>query len=289
MIGTPTNAADVLCAAVRAAGSPVCVGLDPVLESIPGDIGEAAPHDRIESFSRGVLEAVRGISPAIKFQSACYERYGWQGVRALENAMKIARDLGFVVILDAKRGDIGISATHYAAAACNAGAHFITVNGYLGVSGIQPFLKEKLGVFVLVRTSNPDSAAIQAEALKAGGTVADLMASSVSRLGTTSLGSCGLSDVGAVVGATQSSEGAALRRNMPDQILLIPGFGAQGGKADDIRSMVRPSQSFEHAGVLVTASRSVIYPERGGIPWQDAIRAAAVDFATQIRTVTTVG
>lgn len=286
MTGSETNAADVLVAAVRAAGSPVCVGLDPVIENIPDAVAGDTPHDRIENFSRGVIEAVARISPAIKFQSACYERYGWQGVRALERAMRVARDLGFVVILDAKRGDIGISAAHYAASAGNAGANFVTVNGYLGASGIRPFVEQNLGVFVLVRTSNPDSAPIQAQSLASGGTVAELMASSVCDLGAARIGEYGLSDVGAVVGATQSAEAAALRRRMPDQIFLVPGFGAQGGKADDIRSMIRPKHEFERAGVLVTASRSVIYPADRGRPWQDAVRAAATDFAQQIRSVT---
>lgn len=285
MIGAATHAADALSAAIRTAGSPVCVGLDPVVENIPGEAGGGVPHERIERFSRGVLEAVAGIAPSVKFQSACYERYGWEGVRSLERSMRAARDLGLVVILDAKRGDIGISAAHYAASASNAGAHFVTVNGYLGASGVRPFLERNLGVFVLVRTSNPDSAAIQAQALKSGGTVAELLAATVQDLGADRIGSCGLSDVGAVVGATQSAEAEALRQRMPDQMFLVPGFGAQGGKPEDVRSMIRPSQKPDKAGVLVTASRSVIYPAGRETRWQDAIRTAATEFAHQIRSV----
>jgi len=196
--------------------------------------------------------------------------------------MRLARELGFVVILDAKRGDIGISATHYAAAAKSAGAHFVTVNGYLGPSGIEPFLNESLGVFVLVRTSNPDSAAFQSSRTQSGGTIAELMATSVRDLGKSRLGTAGLSDVGAVVGATQSSEAASLRRLMPEQIFLIPGFGAQGGTAEDVRAMGRSGKMFDEAGVLVTASRTVIYPKSGGSTWHESIRLAAREFAGQV-------
>ncbi|MBN8598325.1 MAG: orotidine-5'-phosphate decarboxylase [Planctomycetes bacterium] len=284
---TPTktaNASDAIVRAIRTAGSPVCVGLDPVLEKIPAQVDGATGWERVESFSRGVIESVRGIAPALKFQSACYERYGWEGVRVLERSMRLARELGFVVVLDAKRGDIGISASHYAAAARHQGAHFVTVNGYLGVSGIEPFLNEGLGVFVLVRTSNPDSGAFQSARTDGGATVAELMASSVRTLGSTRVGISGLSAVGAVVGATQSAEAAALRRIMPDQIFLIPGFGAQGGTAEDVRAMLRPDKQPHEAGVLVTASRSVLYPKTQATDWRAAVREAAGEFAQQVRT-----
>ncbi|MGH7241831.1 MAG: orotidine-5'-phosphate decarboxylase [Phycisphaerales bacterium] len=278
-----SRAADLLHDAVRASGSPICVGLDPVVENIPAEIQGSNAPDRIEAFSRTVLEAVRGIAPVVKFQSACFERYGWEGVRALERSMHLARQLGFVVILDAKRGDIGISAAHYAAAASASGAHFVTVNGYLGASGIEPFLKEQLGVFVLVRTSNPDSASFQAVATREHGTVAELMARVVAKLGSERMGLAGLSDVGAVVGATQSNEAAALRHLMPEQIFLIPGFGAQGGSAADVRAMARPGRRIEESGVLVTASRSIIYPKHESGSWQVAVHGAATSFAAEIR------
>lgn len=279
------RASDEFVAKVRASGSPACVGLDPVLEKLPPAIARGSEAEAIETFSRGVIDAVAGVVPAVKFQSACFERYGWQGVRALESSMKRAREAGLVVILDAKRGDIGISAAHYAAAAQHAGAHFVTVSGYLGVSGIEPFLAAGLGVFVLVRTSNPDSARVQSQKLAQGGTVAEAMAGVVRELGSGHAGAEGLSDVGAVVGATQAREGAALRELMPQQIFLIPGFGAQGGSVKDICTMVRPGEAMERAGVLATASRSVLYPESaaGGAEWQGTIRDAARRFADEIR------
>ncbi|MBS0188543.1 MAG: orotidine-5'-phosphate decarboxylase [Planctomycetes bacterium] len=276
--------ADLLSRAIASKGSPVCVGLDPVLEQFDASVAGSTIADRFSYFSRAVIDAAAPHTPAVKFQSACYERFGWEGVRVLEHAMRYARDNGLTVILDAKRGDIGISAAHYAAGAKNAGAHIVTVNGYLGTSGIIPFLEAGLGVFVLVRTSNPDSATIQSQRLVGGTSVAELMGHTVAELGRNYIGHTGLSSVGAVVGATQSAEAASLRALMPDQIFLIPGFGAQGGTADDIREMVRKRQPPEQAGVVVTASRSVIYP-KGTKSWKDNVAAAAADFASQIKSV----
>ncbi|MBY0113239.1 MAG: orotidine-5'-phosphate decarboxylase [Phycisphaerales bacterium] len=278
--------ADLLVQAISSKGSPVCVGLDPALEQLPEATRRDDPVEAIEMFSRGVIDAVAPHVPAIKFQSACYERHGWRGMRVLESCMHHARNLGLVVVLDAKRGDIGISSNHYAAAAAGAGAHFVTVNGYLGLSGVEPFLNAGLGVFVLVRTSNPDSAAVQSEKLASGATVAEHMAGLVHTLGVAHIGAAGLSAVGAVVGATQSREAGALRALMPDQIFLIPGYGAQGGTADDIRVMRRASQPPEKSGVLVTASRSVIYAKATeGQHWLEAVGTAAKNLAHEIRDV----
>lgn len=273
--------ADRLDAAIRAVGSPVCVGLDPVIASIAEAVKARRPDavGVIGDFCTGVLKAVAGLVPAVKFQAACFERYGPGGVEALERGMELARSLGLVVVLDAKRGDIGISAEHYAAAGAGLGADAITVNGYLGPSTVEPYLSAGLGVFVLVRTSNPDSDLIQAHRLADGRSVAELMADTVAGLGRTRVGSARLSDVGAVVGATKSSEGAALRARMPDQIFLVPGYGAQGGTAEDIRALLRP----DRRGVLVTASRSVIYAK--GEDWTAAIKSAAKQFADEVRQV----
>ncbi|MDX2117580.1 MAG: orotidine-5'-phosphate decarboxylase [Planctomycetota bacterium] len=272
---------DVLDAAIADIGSPVCVGLDPVLESIPPQVRELSPHapDALRRFSVGVLEAVAGVVPAVKFQSACYERYGSAGVAVLEECMLLARRLGLVVVLDAKRGDIGISAHHYAASAAAAQAHAITVSGYLGGSGIEPFLGAGLGVFVLVRTSNPDSDAVQSKRLQSGESVAEMMGELVATLGSSHVGLCGLSNVGAVVGATKSNDGSALRERMPQQVFLVPGYGAQGGSASDIRPLLRP----DGRGVLVTASRSVIYAAPINHDWRAGIHDAAERMAAEIR------
>ena len=152
---TPKTTAGERLAATLEDAAPVCVGLDPVATRLPAAIEGSDPVEAIERFSTGVLDAVAGVVPCVKIQAACFERYGHRGVAAMERVLARAKDAGFVVIFDAKRGDIGISATHYAAGASAIGADWITLNGYLGEDGITPFLDAGLGVFVLVRTSNP--------------------------------------------------------------------------------------------------------------------------------------
>lgn len=284
--------ADVLSSAIDRVGSPVCVGIDPVLESLPTEVRARhhEPTQAVAEFCRGVLHAVgKGgsggpIVPAVKFQSACFERFGHKGVAVLEEAIVEAVGLGLVVVLDAKRGDISTTAAHYAASAKRTGAHSITVNGYLGRSGITPFLDAGLGVFVLVRTSNPDSDAIQSHRLSDGRTVAEMMADEVAAIGREHRGTSGLSNVGAVVGATKSGEAKALRARLRDQFFLIPGYGAQGGKAEDVRDMMRDGKTPGTRGVLVTASRSVIYASGGG-SWTEAVRGAAEKLAAEVRAI----
>ncbi len=297
---TNLSFADRLSAAIDAphfpAPCPGCVGLDPVFEKLPEPLQNLPPAEAIERFCVGVLEAMvqtdnatdaggaeaRLIVPAVKPQSACFERYGCAGMAALERTIARANDLGFVVILDAKRGDIGISASHYAAAAIGMGAHAITVNGYLGPETIEPYLDAGLGVFVLVRTSNPGSDAVQSARLDDGRTVAQMMANHVATLGETSMGDCGYSNVGAVVGATKPEDAKAMRAHMPRQMFLVPGFGAQGGTVETVRGLLDE----RGGGVLVTASRSVIYPPcKDGDDWQASVRAAASALAEQLRTL----
>lgn len=281
--------ADLLTSAIDRVGSPVCVGIDPVLESLPPELRarHLEPTLAIAEFCRGVLTAIAHPAPivtAVKFQSACFERYGHKGVAVLEGAIAEAVGLGLIVVLDAKRGDISTTAAHYAASAKRTGAHSITVNGYLGRSGITPFLDAGLGTFVLVRTSNPDSDAIQSHRLADGRTVAEMMADEVAAIGYEHRGTCGLSNVGAVVGATKSGEAKALRHRLSDQFFLIPGYGAQGGKAEDVRDMMRDGKSPGTRGVLVTASRSVIYASGSG-SWTDAVRGAASKLADDVKQI----
>ncbi|MEL7472853.1 MAG: orotidine-5'-phosphate decarboxylase [Planctomycetota bacterium] len=280
--------APALVRAIQTKGSPACVGLDPVLDRLPEGIDRLDPARALEAFSTEVLHAVVAHVPAVKVQSACFERYGSPGFAAMERVIMRARDLGLVVIYDAKRGDIGVSARHYAAAAANIGAHAITLSPYLGPETIEPYLKEELGVFVLVRTSNPGSAPMQTPALTSGRGIAQHVASLTTFLGEAWIDpESGLSDVGAVVGATQSSEAAALRAIMPDQVFLVPGYGAQGGTADDIRVMRRPNAAGAHdAGVIVTASRSVIYAApQDGEAWYQAVERAAKDLCDELSDV----
>ncbi len=289
--------ADRLAEALDGAGSPACVGLDPVIERLPAAVRGSAgaswgsEADAIARFCEGVLTACAGVVRVVKPQAACFERYGPAGAGCLAGVCRRARELGFVVLLDAKRGDIGISAEHYAASAFGAeafGADAVTVSPYLGPDTIEPFLgNADRGVFVLVRTSNPGSDAVQSARLADGRTVAEMIAGQVAALGASRRGVCGLTTVGAVVGATKAADAAALRAIMPDTVFLVPGYGAQGGTADDIRGMLRPTRKGPGtSGVLVTASRSVIYPAGGdGADWKDAIAAAAKKLVTELAAV----
>ncbi len=272
---TLEHAADRLQAAVDRVGAPVCVGLDPVVERLPDAIRSMpTPLGAIEAFSLGVLDAVRGIVPCVKIQSACYERYGAEGVALRDRVVGEARVRELEVILDAKRGDIGISADHYAAGLFACGSDWITVHSYLGRDGIVPFLQGGRGAFALVRTSNPGGDQIQARTLDDGATVAEHVAGMVAEIGRDHLGTSGFSALGAVVGATKASEAGRLRELMPEQFFLVPGFGAQGGTADDVRGCFCPGGR----GAVVTASRSVIYASGGGT-WTDAVAEAARKFA----------
>ncbi|RNC80915.1 MAG: orotidine-5'-phosphate decarboxylase [Phycisphaera sp.] len=274
---------DRLHARIAAVGSPTCIGLDPVIERIPEDVRTKSSSDveAVEQFCLGVIDATCEHASAFKPQSACFERFGSAGVAVLERVTSHARSAGVPVVLDAKRGDIGISAAHYAEAVKATGADSVTVNAYLGPSTVEPYLEAGLGVFVLVRTSNPDSDAVQSNELSSGGTVGEMMASHVARLGANRLGESGMSDVGAVVGLTKSADGEALRGLMPRQYFLVPGYGAQGGGAEDLRPLL-----CEQGGVLVNASRSVLYPERGeNERWQDAVARAAKAMHTDLASV----
>lgn len=286
---THSHPADRLARAMDIAGSPACIGLDPVLGSLPSEVGEgrASETEAVERFCIGVLEAVVGVAGVVKPQSACFERYGSAGYAVLERVVGRAKRLGFVVILDAKRGDIGSSAEHYAAGARSMGADWITVSPYMGPSTIEPFLEAGLGVFALCRTSNPDSDRLQT--LDTGGmTVAERTAEMIAEMGAPDCGDSGLSVLGAVVGATKSAvDGAGLRVRMPNQILLVPGVGAQGGTAAEVVPLARPGhKTAGSVGVVVNASRSVLYPRRApGQSWQGAVRQAADQFAGTLQVV----
>ncbi|MGI9014567.1 MAG: orotidine-5'-phosphate decarboxylase [Phycisphaerales bacterium] len=287
--------ADFLLEAVERAGSPVCVGLDPVWERLPDAVRRAVstPPPALERFCVEVIDAVHNIAACIKFQAACFERYGAAGWSALEAAIAHARQRNnqLCVILDAKRGDIGISVEHYAAMAKNIGTHWITANPYLGVDCLQPFLGAGLGVFALVRTSNPGSAAIQSQKLDAGNTVAQHIAAQVAARGAGHLGSCGYSALGAVVGATHPEDAAEFRSIMGQQIFLVPGYGAQGAGADDVRACFNDkdaSATGSASGAIITASRSVIYAfddTDAKDDWQSAVANAATRFAHEIRNI----
>ncbi|MFO0782681.1 MAG: orotidine-5'-phosphate decarboxylase [Phycisphaerales bacterium] len=286
------HASDRLLRRVEAVGAPICVGLDPVWEKLPATLraghaglpSDASAAAALERFSVAVLDAVRGLAPAVKIQAACFERHGAEGYAALARTLAAAHE-GFQVILDWKRGDIGVSAEHYAQASRAAlASDWTTVNSYLGTDGIEPFLQPGAdehghGAFALVRTSNPSGDALQSLRLQDGRTVSEAVADMVAAAGVLRLGSRGYSDLGAVVGATKRADAAALRTRMPRQIFLVPGFGAQGGGVDD----VLPCFNTDGQGALITASRSVIYAFKpDDARWTDSVRRAAEEFHQQI-------
>jgi orotidine-5'-phosphate decarboxylase len=289
-----------LLLAIDRKGSPVCVGLDPVHDRLPAALskridGPDSALSAIAEFCSEVIDAVADSVPAVKLQSACFERYRHEGVEVLYSLIGEAQDRGLITILDAKRGDIGISASHYAASAFKPWLSpdeiephqptpdAITVNGYLGADGIEPFCLPGRGVFVLVRTSNPGGDALQTLQLKDGSTVAEHMAAIVHEVGHNTIGQLGYSSVGAVVGATKSSEIEGLRECMPHAIFLVPGYGAQGGSADDVRAAF----GRDGRGALITASRSVLYAfeTNPAGDWVDAIGRAASQLAREVGVI----
>ncbi|MFI4859600.1 MAG: orotidine-5'-phosphate decarboxylase [Phycisphaerales bacterium JB063] len=271
--------ADRLLAACRAKGAPVCAGVDPVLEKLPASIDRADPVAAIERFCFEVIDAVAPFVPAVKPQSACFERYGGAGVGVYHRVVRYAKDAGLVVVGDAKRGDIGTSSAHYAAGllAGEGGCDALTVNGYLGGDGLEPFMevaqREGHGLFVLVRTSNPGGDAIQTLKLEDGRTIAQAVGDVVAELGAGCVGDSGYSSVGMVVGATKPSDAAELRERYPQQLFLVPGYGAQGGGADGVRACFKS----DGTGALITASRSVNYAFAGrdSVAWASAVADAA--------------
>jgi orotidine-5'-phosphate decarboxylase len=273
--------------------SVLCLGLDPrgpfPEECMRGVRADRAGQARaVERYCLGILEAAGDAAAAVKPQVAFFEALGGYGLSALDRICAVAREQGIVVIADAKRGDIPSTAEAYAMAwlGPRAGneapvADAMTVNPYLGEDSLGPYLAAcdagGAGVYVLVRTSNPGSADLQALELADGGTVWERAAAMTAGLGASRVGRHGLASVGAVVGLTQPEALAAARRLMPAAPLLIPGFGAQGGSL----AAAAPAFHPHPAGGLVNAARSVIEAWRAEPgQWRQAVRRAAEDHRT---------
>ncbi len=253
---------DHLTAAVRQK-SPVCVGLDPMIEKLPDGISRDAAG--VLQFGKAIIDAVKETASVCKPQLAYYELLGWEGMKAFWETCTYAQENGLMVIADAKRGDIGSTCEAYADAYLFAGSPIdaITVNPYLGSDGILPFIdravKHDKGVFVLVKTSNVSSGEIQD--LPIGDEVVhEQIAQLTEGWGMHHIGpETNLSCVGAVVGATYPEELKYLRTLMPHIPFLIPGYGAQGGTAEDVKYGFLP----DGTGAIVNASRSIIYASSG--------------------------
>ncbi|MFO0807984.1 MAG: orotidine-5'-phosphate decarboxylase [Gemmataceae bacterium] len=276
---------DRLAAAVRAKGTALCVGLDPRRESLPASLTARHPNTAAayEEFCLRVLDIVAPVAPVVKPQSAFFEACGPAGSAALKNVLVRAKQLGLVTILDAKRGDIASTATAYAEAAFDAfDADALTVNPYLGRDAVEPFITraryDGRGLFVLVRTSNPGAALFQ-DLTCAGEPLYRHVGDAVAGWGRAHLGTCGFGDVGAVVGATHPAELKHLRACLPDVWFLVPGYGAQGGTAADVRLGFRA----DGLGAIVNSSRGVTFPFKADeTGWEAKIDAAARTAAAEL-------
>ena len=271
---------DRLMEKIAALQTPTVVVLDPDVTKLPEflrreavarfDDSPTAAAEAVLTFNKGIIDAVCDIVPAVKPQMAYYELLGWQGMRALAQTARYARSRGMFVILDGKRGDIGTTMTAYAAAhlgGVTGDAPFegdaLTVNAYLGRDGVAPLLplcrERDAGFFVLVKTSNPSSGELQDLELGRGDTVYEAMGALCEKWGAELPGKYGYSGSGAVVGATYPEQLRSLREKLPHTFFLVPGYGAQGGGADDA------ALAFDEngGGAVVNSSRAILYAWKG--------------------------
>ncbi|MBC7289094.1 MAG: orotidine-5'-phosphate decarboxylase [Armatimonadetes bacterium] len=261
------NFADVLFDAIREKDSRLCVGIDPRPDDLPAELGgeeaSASQAEAVIEFCSRIIYAVADVAVAVKFQSAFFEELGPAGIAGMEALASIARNAGLLTIADVKRGDIGSTAEAYAAAYLRGASRplfdAITVSPYFGTDGVQPFIARAAqagaGVFVVVRTSNPSAAELQDLVLADGRKFYQAVAELVAEWGRPYMGAAGYSLVGAVAGATAPEALADLRRRLPQQVLLVPGFGAQGAGAEDVVAAF----DREGLGAIVNSARAIIY------------------------------
>lgn len=299
-----------LNAKMKQMNAPVVVGLDPMLSYIPEHIlnkaikehGETleAAAEAIFEYNKGIVDAIYDIVPAVKPQIAMYEQFGVPGVEAFKKTVDYCKSKDLVIIGDIKRGDIGSTSEAYAVGHIGNvkigskihtpfGEDFATVNPYLGSDGVNPFIKvckeENKGIFVLVKTSNPSSGEFQ-DRLIDGRPLYELVGEQVAKWGEDCMGD-GYSYVGAVVGATYPEQGKILRKLMPKTLILVPGYGAQGGQGKDLVHYFNE----DGLGAIVNSSRGIIcaykqdkYASFGSENYADASRAAALDMIEDINS-----
>ncbi|CCY53569.1 orotidine 5'-phosphate decarboxylase [Coprococcus sp. CAG:782] len=300
---------DRLVENIKKTNAPIVVGLDPMLAYVPEHIKTEAYReygetlegaaDAIWQFNKGIVDATYDIIPAVKPQIAMYEQFGIPGLIAFKKTVDYCKEKGLVVIGDIKRGDIGSTSTAYAVGHLGkvqvgyntyAGfdEDFVTVNPYLGTDGVKPFVdvckEENKGIFVLVKTSNPSSGEFQ-DKIVDGKPLYELVGRMVDTWGSEVIGKSGYSAVGAVVGATYPEMGRVLRDIMPKSYILVPGYGAQGGKAKDLVHYFNE----DGLGAIVNSSRGIIaaykqdkYASFGPEAYADASRQAVVDMIEDI-------
>ena len=303
---------DVLQDKIKAKKNPTVAGLDARVEYVPafilkkytaqyGETLEAAAQAVLE-FDCGLIDALADAVPAVKPQSAYFEMLGWQGMKVLDQIISYAKSKDLYVIADVKRGDIGTTATAYSEAwlgkakvgstSCPVfDADCVTLNGYMGSDAIKPFLKDCVEhgkcAFVLAKTSNPSSTELQ-DIVAGDRLVYTVMGDLIQRWGQGTEGKYGYQALGAVVGATHPSVLKELRYRLDKTFFLVPGYGAQGGTAADVR------HAFDELGrgAIVNASRSIMCAwqktGRDGADYQDAARAAAEKMRDEIRQYVTI-
>ena len=293
---------------IRKTNAPIVVGLDPKLNYSPEHIQKKAfaefgetlegAAEAIWQYNKGIVDATCDLIPAVKPQIAMYEQFGIPGLIAYKKTVEYCKSKDLVVIGDIKRGDIGSTSAAYAVGHLGqvqvgskkyAGfdEDFATVNPYLGSDGVKPFMdvckEEKKGIFVLVKTSNPSSGEFQDRVID-GRPLYELVGEKVAQWGDELMGD-GYSYVGAVVGATYPEMGKVLRKIMPKTFILVPGYGAQGGKGADLVHFFNE----DGLGAIVNSSRGIIaaykqekYKEFGAENYADASRAAVKDMIADI-------
>lgn len=295
------NFGDRLAQQVQLKKSSVCVGLDPRWSNLPAVLRDAIDTQDLikvaaatQCYCQEVIDAVESHAPIVKPQAAFFEQLGPAGMHALAAVIKHARKRGLLVLLDGKRGDIGSTAEGYADAYLGATSPWqcdaLTVNPYLGDDTLVPFVKTAIardaGVFVLVKTSNPGSGFLQDSQIDDGQTIYERVATAVESHAAATQGDSNYGSVGAVVGATYPEQLHKLRSLMPHTWILIPGFGAQGGTAQDV------AHGFDARGLgaIVNSSRGIIFaytlPQYSHLAWQDAVATAAADMSQQLREAT---
>ena len=313
---------DKLIQNIKRTGAPIVVGLDPMLKYIPEHLQKKAfaeygetmkgAAEAVWAFNKEIVDHICDLVPAVKPQIAMYEQFGIEGLLVYKRTVDYCREKGLVVIGDVKRGDIGSTSEAYAvghlggvqvgSSFCRGfDEDFITVNPYLGSDGVKPFIKvcqeEKKGIFVLVKTSNPSSGEFQDRTVRdemspgaggpesAGRPLYEIVGEKVAEWGADCMGSA-YSNVGAVVGATYPEQGKVLRSLMPKAFILVPGYGAQGGKGADLVHFFNQ----DGLGAIVNSSRGIIaayrqekYADFGAEHFGDAARAAVEDMVLDIK------
>ncbi len=289
--------------------APIVVGLDPMLDFVPAQILQKAYSEKGENlegaaeaiwqYNKGIVDATCDLIPAVKPQIAMYEQFGVEGLKAFQKTVEYCKEKDLVVIGDIKRGDIGSTSVAYATGHLGkvtiAGKDyrgfdedFATLNPYMGADAINPFLEvckeEKKGLFILVKTSNPSSGDFQDQLID-GRPLYELVGKKVAQWGEELMGDT-YSYVGAVVGATYPEMGKVLRALMPKTYILVPGYGAQGGKAEDLA----PYFNKDGLGAIVNSSRGIIaaykskgYEKFGPQGYADASRQAVIDMREDLK------